>query len=507
MHKPLLAMTILTIVFASPFYGQDLSGQSTLTVRTQLVSLDVSVFDKHGKPVLDLTSQDFTVSENGVPQKIVSLEQPSAHLTPPGIQIKSAHDLPLLGSAPITILVLDEMDGLFEENAYARYSLQRFLEKAPSTLQQATALAVETNSSFQLLGDFTRDRDALAETIAHHVPDLSARRMHGGANGAMERVNYNLNTLEQIAKAYAGYPGRKNIIWVGNALPGVSTVDMPNEDATAVNNAVQRCLNILIAAHTVLYTLDPTPESSAEPDLGAEVEAMGADVSVVGDPSAVDPLADGQNYGAIAVSSGGDSIHGRNAIDQAIAETLAVGTSYYTIVYKPSAVSDQSAQYRRISVTVDRPGLTLSSRPGYYANTSADTTAKAESMATIDSRTLLSLDLSSAATSGLSYTALGLHIALDHDRTGLDVHFDLSHGVPNTDEMVLLVATLDNKKRILTHHVYRIAPPSTSAPSNPTLHFPLSAAPRNRLLRVVARNMRTGELGSAELPLNGTEGR
>src|SRR5258708_5100005 len=41
-----------------------------IKVTSNLVSLDVIVKDKKGKPVTDLKPEDFTVSENGVSQKI-----------------------------------------------------------------------------------------------------------------------------------------------------------------------------------------------------------------------------------------------------------------------------------------------------------------------------------------------------------------------------------------------------------------------------------------------------
>src|SRR5437667_11441794 len=44
--------------------------QDVIKVTSNLVSLDVIVKDKKGRPITDLKAEDFTVSENGVPQKI-----------------------------------------------------------------------------------------------------------------------------------------------------------------------------------------------------------------------------------------------------------------------------------------------------------------------------------------------------------------------------------------------------------------------------------------------------
>src|SRR5438552_12954413 len=44
--------------------------QDVIRITSNLVSLDVIVKDKKGKPITDLKPEDFAVSENGVPQKI-----------------------------------------------------------------------------------------------------------------------------------------------------------------------------------------------------------------------------------------------------------------------------------------------------------------------------------------------------------------------------------------------------------------------------------------------------
>src|SRR5438445_4790595 len=68
----LLAMWAVFLA-AIPLQSQDkkqTDDQDVIKVTSNLVSLDVIVKDKKGKPVTDLKAEDFTVSENGVPQKI-----------------------------------------------------------------------------------------------------------------------------------------------------------------------------------------------------------------------------------------------------------------------------------------------------------------------------------------------------------------------------------------------------------------------------------------------------
>src|SRR5947208_16703029 len=70
-----LLVLIAFLLAAIPVHSQDKKpnksdDQDVIKVTSNLVSLDVIVKDKKGKPVTDLKAEDFTVSENGVPQKI-----------------------------------------------------------------------------------------------------------------------------------------------------------------------------------------------------------------------------------------------------------------------------------------------------------------------------------------------------------------------------------------------------------------------------------------------------
>src|SRR5882724_3686919 len=70
-----LLVLIAFLLAAIPIHSQDKKPNKSddddvIKVTSNLVSLDVIVKDKKGKAVTDLKPEDFTVSENGVPQKI-----------------------------------------------------------------------------------------------------------------------------------------------------------------------------------------------------------------------------------------------------------------------------------------------------------------------------------------------------------------------------------------------------------------------------------------------------
>src|SRR2546421_3853783 len=76
MSVPLsLLVTWGLFLTAIPLYSQDKKqtrsdDQDVIKVTSNLVSLDVIVKDKKGKPITDLKAEDFTVTANSVQQKI-----------------------------------------------------------------------------------------------------------------------------------------------------------------------------------------------------------------------------------------------------------------------------------------------------------------------------------------------------------------------------------------------------------------------------------------------------
>lgn len=109
---------------------------TTLHAATRLILLDVVVTDKHGKPIRSLLMNDFTIQEDGEEQAIASFEGPNGHAPVPlEKNLKSAGDgknatqsaANAMISAPLTVLVLDELDTMVLDQAYARHQIRRYL--------------------------------------------------------------------------------------------------------------------------------------------------------------------------------------------------------------------------------------------------------------------------------------------------------------------------------------------------------------------------------------------
>src|SRR5208282_1429046 len=72
------ALIVCAMLVALPSFGPSLRAQepaATVAVDVKVVALPVTVRDKHGKIVRDLTKDDFTLQEDGPPQTVKSFSQ------------------------------------------------------------------------------------------------------------------------------------------------------------------------------------------------------------------------------------------------------------------------------------------------------------------------------------------------------------------------------------------------------------------------------------------------
>jgi len=76
----------------------------------------------------------------------------------------------------------------------------------------------------------------------------------------------------------------------------------------------------------------------------------------------------------VAEQTGGEVLEG-NDVRRAIGKALDDGSTYYTLAYTPPA-DDSNTQFRKIEVKLNRSGVKLAYRPGYYSDANPDTPAQ-----------------------------------------------------------------------------------------------------------------------------------
>jgi len=330
----------------------DDNGTYTFHSNVPLVILDVVVTDSHGTPVTDLTRADFHVEENKDPQTILNFEQAGARVPSPAVNIDSTAALDQAApQAPVQIIVLDEFNTRFEDMAFARYSLKKFLQKQPGKLSTPTMLIAVDLRHFTVLHDYTQNKDDIINALNRHFVAYPWQ-VHQSAWVA-ERYATAFITLRRVAQAVMGHPGHKNMIWIGRGFPHYNLVNAPIDTTNRLNNAVQDCVNVLRDARVTLYTIDPAGVMIDPGKYGQ-------------DAADLDPLGGNYQFAELARATGGAALYGRNDVDTEINTAIRDGASFYTLTYRPTNSSLDPSKFRKIAVTLNRPGLKVLTRQGYF---------------------------------------------------------------------------------------------------------------------------------------------
>lgn len=333
----------------------------TLSVNAQLVTLDVVVNDKNGQPVRDLTRKDFVIYEDKVPQPIVSFEviEPKPAMGRAPLQIHSTAELDRLEpEAPVSIVVLDELTTRFEDQYFARYSLEKYLGKQGDTLDQPLMLIARNFHGAQVLLDYTTSKKDVLGALKRHLAGNDFRATD--PNAPEEQIIAEFTSLVEIARATQGHPGHKSLIWIGRGFPSMQRGDVVPKRDERLDAAIAQCTNLLRDARVTLYTIDPAGVSAPEQTLDA-----------LGDVIMEDPFGSQVDFMKMATVTGGQSLHGRNEVDRLIDTTVKDGQIFYSLAYRPSSTitSDDRTSFRKIRVVVKAGALLATTREGYYPAT------------------------------------------------------------------------------------------------------------------------------------------
>ena len=470
----------------------------TIRVYVTRVVLDVVVTDAKGNVVSGLTKNDFKVTDAGESQTVTDFDVSAVHLAKPDITINSTADLDRLApDAPVNIILLDEFNTLFEDEAFARYSLKKYLEKQPDKLTTPTMLLAVGIDKFTVLNDYTQNKQAILNSLDHHFVEYPWRNQ--GISWAPERLGTAFGTLERMAEATVGHPGHKNMIWIGRGFPSINMANIPVDSSRRVESYVQQCVNMLRDARVTLYAVDPA---------GLVVDP----IAKYGNEAAfLDPFGGNYDFSRLARATGGKALYGRNDVDVEIGKSGDDGVNFYTLTYRPTTGGMDPQKFRKIVVTVDRPGLTATTRLGYFVAMGPARVNPAS-----PSRQLM-FDLNSAANSTMVYDAVPLTLIPDpndHDSFKLRIEAKglvwtfATDTEPRHANFVIVTTTFDKKGKVVKEiaKVAKIDAPATVAPRG-RIELPiivpvkLEHDPKAVRLRVVVRIVQTGREGTADATL------
>jgi VWFA-related protein len=321
---------------------------------TNQVRVDVTVLDRKGEPVTDLTKDDFDVREDGIPQTIDTLKLIEATGDAPpddiSLPIRSPEHAAVEAARDdirVFVIFWDEYHiGQMAPAIRAREALMNFVQFAfgPTDLVALMDQLTPTDAI-----RFTRDRRALAEEVHKlkgrqglYLPPRSAveeAQMYRARDVEMLRSQVTTSALEStIAFLGSIKEGRKAILFVSQTIGRVGTGPMDN--FTWLDGAI-RAAN---ANNTTIYNFDPR---------GLDMNVRPSDI-----------------LQSLAEQTGGKQVS-NNEPAASLRQIVRNASAFYLLGYA-SAKNPADGKFHKIAVKVKRPGVEVRSRTGYFAPSTTD---------------------------------------------------------------------------------------------------------------------------------------
>jgi VWFA-related protein len=433
------ALACSIFLFASP-RDKD-SSEVKFTARTELVLIPTLVTDKSGKHVTGLKKEDFTVLENGAPQKIATFEEISSDPQRP-VRLKSPGEFSnslATGSENrrITLIVLDFINTPFGSQAASRRDLLKYLAQSVDQ-REPTALYTLSRSGVHVLHDFTTDPRVLVAALnkvkgdSYQIvdspedvemvtgsasPDGSAGVDPGMVQTEAQRlqtmledhelnlrsfeqrlaITYTLEAMQQLAQALGGFPGRKSLIWAGGGFPfNVSDTTMqlvPIGSATLIDvmPLYEHTWQLLTEAQISLYPIDVRGLTTFSPS--PSISNPGRNYARKRSWEQMDTQATLETFASM---TGGRPYYNSNDLVKGFRDAVNDSAQYYMLGYYLDR-SKTKPGWRKLAVKVDQKHVEVRARSGFFVTN-----------ATVDPENTRNGDLSSALQSPLDYTSLPL---------------------------------------------------------------------------------------------------
>ncbi len=395
MRAPIIAAvaTVLSVLVAA-----QQPERQTFRTGIDVVQVDVSVLDRSRVPVQGLTAADFVVLEDGKPRPIVAfapvtLPERSTR-TPAASWMRDVtpdivtNDVPREGRL---VVIMFDWSIRFEDQQLAR----RIAAAAVDQLGPGDLAAVVFTSAFGNAGapqNFTADRARLLAAIqqpfamALHNPPVGPGHDPRNENEVMidDPEGYQsgdcqcrvcvADAIAHVADAVRNVPERrKTLLFIGTyfrsyeALQGPVSRPRPGLPAAVtgivrpspsqmncsayLKDAREKMLRAVSLANLTIHTLDPVGlETTLNSPLGGSAVAIQERQSDLRVPADL---------------AGGRTIMDTETPEAALPALFAESRSYYLLAFTPADIRP-NRKLHSIEVKVQRPGVTVRTRSGYY---------------------------------------------------------------------------------------------------------------------------------------------
>jgi len=412
---------------ASPAPATAAEPPPTFPAQVEQVIVDVVVTDKKGNVIRGLNRGDLSVTEDGVPQSIVSFEavqlpdQPSGEPPPP--PRVSVNTEPEEHRGRTFVILFDDMNITPWKANQAKAAVASFLENATREGDRVTLISAAGGVwwTARMVSGRAKLLDMVKRFDGRYIPDTSQERMSDWE--ALRIFEYHDPTVvERVLRRYEAY-GVSAIM--GRNQGGSSTSNMTNgtADDPYVNgrasevyyqamtrlrttlDALERALNglatakgrksVILVSEGFIYDINANEfkrvnEASRRANAAIYfLNARGLEGMPVYMTAEFGPALPDQDVGfafaesedavagadAVASDSGGFTVRNTNNLSAGIQKIANETQAYYLLGYIPSNTA-RDGKYRKIQVKLASPkGLQVRARKGYYAPDDSGKTA------------------------------------------------------------------------------------------------------------------------------------
>jgi VWFA-related protein len=382
------------------------TGPARFGATSQLVVEDVIVRGKDGNPVKDLKAADFTITEDGKPQKISVFEfqkleeQPSAPLAPgpdtgkepsvlsERISVPSVTANAIAPEAPgdlryrnrrLMVMFFDMTSMQLAEQIRAQDAALKFLR---TQITPSDLVAIMTFSSdLNVLEDFTDDRDKLEKDIKkltigegqgldETISDDSAADT--GAAFQQDDTEFNIfNTdrqlaaLESAARMLGALNEKKALVYFSS---GITRNGLDNQAQLLAT------VNAAIRANVAFYPIDARGLVAQAPLGDATKGSPGSQAMYTGSSARAlqsDLQGTQETLYTLAADTGGKALLDNNDLSMGLVQAQKDVASYYVIGYYSSNEA-LDGRYRRIKIIIGDAATRariakVDYRQGYFA--------------------------------------------------------------------------------------------------------------------------------------------
>ena len=348
-----------------------------------LVQVDAVVTDKDGRPVTDLTRDDFEILQDDRPQQISNfsyVSQPPVAETAGPEGPTPVRRIPPERVRRSVAIVVDDLKSN-EAARSARDAVRRFVDER---MEPGDLIAIiQARAGAGALQQFSSDKEQLHAAIdriryvPRSRPGSDCEETSGEERDLDEAlrtdifVRGTLGVLNFVVRGLKRLPGRKSIVLMSDGIP--CALEDVNAKETGASRVRAALLNLVDQANRSAVAIYGVDVRGVETLAVRATEGRAPRLSDLADLSSRERSRQFHSRDVMAFladQTGGLFVFNTNDIGDGLRRAVDDQRGYYLLAYEPDEATFASKggkrDFHNLTVRVKRPGLVVRSRTGFY---------------------------------------------------------------------------------------------------------------------------------------------